>query len=149
ETAREFAAKEVLPMAAAIDREKRYPEELVAKMGWLGFLGMLVPEAHGGSGQSAVAYVLALEEIARACASTAVIMSVQNSLCEDPIVRFGTEAQKRAWLPDLARGARIGCFALSEPEAGSDAAAQRTTAALVKDEWVLSGTKNFITNGPV
>jgi len=149
ETAREFATKEVLPKAAAIDRDHRYPKELVAKMGELGFLGIAVPEQYGGAGMDCVSYVLVLEEIARACASTAVIMSVQNSLTEDPILKFGTEAQKKKWLPPLTSGQIMGCFALSEPEAGSDAAAQKTTAVLRGDEWILNGTKNFITNGPI
>jgi butyryl-CoA dehydrogenase len=149
DTAREFAQSEVLPVAAKNDREHRYPADLVAKMAKLGLLGVAVPERYGGAGMDTVAYVLALEEIARACASTAVIMSVQNSLCEDPILKFGSDAQKERWLPALARGEIIGCFALSEPEAGSDAAAQKTAARLDGNEWVLSGTKNFITNGPV
>ncbi|HJZ86266.1 MAG TPA: acyl-CoA dehydrogenase [Polyangia bacterium] len=148
-TAREFALAEVLPVAAENDREHRYPEALVKKMAQLGFLGMAVDEEHGGAGTDTLAYVLVLEEIARACASTAVILSVQNSLVEDPIRKFGSEAQKKKLLPPLARGQIIGCFALSEPEAGSDAAAQKTTAALRGDEWILNGTKNFITNGPV
>ena len=149
QTARDFAAKQVLPKAAELDREHRYPKELVAKMGELGFLGIAVPEEYGGAGMDCVSYVLVLEEIARACASTAVIMSVQNSLTEDPILKFGTEAQKKKWLPPLAAGKIMGCFALSEPEAGSDAAAQKTTAVLKGDEWILNGTKNFITNGPI
>jgi butyryl-CoA dehydrogenase len=149
DTARKFATEEVLPLAAALDRDHRYPKELVAKMGALGFLGIAVPETYGGAGLDAVAYVLALEEIARACASTGVIMSVQNSLVEDPILKFGSEAQKREWLPLLASGQKMGCFALSEPEAGSDAAAQKTTAVHRGGEWVLNGTKNFITNGPI
>ena len=149
QTARDFATKEVLPKAAALDRDHRYPQELVAKMGELGFLGIAVPEQYGGAGMDCVSYVLVLEEIARACASTAVIMSVQNSLTEDPILKFGTEAQKTKWLPPLASGKIMGCFALSEPEAGSDAAAQKTTAVLKGDEWILNGTKNFITNGPI
>src|SRR5262245_56868577 len=149
QTAREFATKEVLPKAAELDRDHRYPKELLAKLGELGFLGIAVPEAYGGSGMDGVSYVLVLEEIARACASTAVIMSVQNSLTEGPILKFGTEAQKKQWLPPLASGKIMGCFALSEPEAGSDSAAQKTTAVLRGDEWILNGTKNFITNGPI
>ena len=96
-----------------------------------------------------VSYALALEEISRACASTGVIMSVNNSLVCDPILQFGTDAQKQAWLPPLAAGKKLGCFALSEPEAGSDAAAQKTAARREGDRYVLNGTKNFITNGPV
>jgi butyryl-CoA dehydrogenase len=148
-TAREFAEQEVLPKAAEIDREHRHPAELVKRMAELGFLGMAIPEEHGGAGLDHVSYALAIEEIARACASTAVIMSVNNSLVCDPIYRFGNDAQKARWLPPLATGKLLGCFALSEPEAGSDAAAQKTTATRDGDGWVLSGTKNWITNGPV
>ncbi|MEZ4404544.1 MAG: acyl-CoA dehydrogenase [Kofleriaceae bacterium] len=148
-TARDFATAEVAPKAAEIDREHRHPAELVARMAELGFLGIAVPEAWGGSGFDNVSYVLAMEEISRACASTGVIMSVNNSLVCDPIYRFGTDAQRRRWLTPLASGKLLGCFALSEPEAGSDAAAQRTTATPDGDGWVISGVKNWITNGPV
>jgi butyryl-CoA dehydrogenase len=147
--AREFAQHEVLPRAAAIDKEHRHPAELVKRMAELGFLGIAIPEAEGGAGFDHVSYALALEEIARACASTAVIMSVNNSLVCDPIHRFGTADQKRQWLARLARGELLGCFALSEPEAGSDAAAQKTTAVPHDDGWLIQGTKNWITNGPV
>ena len=148
-TARDFATAEVLPRAAEIDREHRHPKELVARMAELGFLGIAVPEDHGGAGMDHVSYVLAMEEISRACASTGVIMSVNNSLVCDPIYRFGTAAQKERFLTPLAQGKLLGCFALSEPEAGSDAAAQRTTATRDGSEWVISGVKNWITNGPV
>ncbi len=148
-TARDFAQQEVLPKAAEIDREHRHPAELVARMAELGFLGMAVPEPWGGAGLDHVSYILAMEEICRACASTGVIMSVNNSLVCDPINRFGSDEQKRAWLTPLASGKKLGCFALSEPEAGSDSAAQRTTATRDGNEWVLSGVKNWITNGPV
>jgi butyryl-CoA dehydrogenase len=149
-TAREFAQEEVLPKAAEIDREHRHPKELVARMAELGFLGVAVPDEFGGAGLDHVSYVLVMEEVSRACASTGVIMSVNNSLVCDPINRFGTEAQKKLWLTPLAQGKKLGCFALSEPEAGSDAAAQRTTATRQSDgSWVISGTKNWITNGPV
>ena len=147
--ARDFAQKEVLPKAAEIDKNHRHPAELVKRMGELGLLGVAVPEEHGGSGMDNVSYALAMEEISRACASTGVIMSVNNSLVCDPILRFGTDAQKREFLVPLASGQKLGCFALSEPEAGSDAAAQTTTALPDGDDWVLQGTKNWITNGPV
>ncbi len=148
--AREFAQHEVLPKAAAIDKEHRHPVELVKRMAELGLLGIAIPEAEGGAGFDHVSYALALEEIARACASTAVIMSVNNSLVCDPLHRFGTTAQKQRWLAPLAKGELLGCFALSEPEAGSDAAAQKTTATRRDDGgWTISGTKNWITNGPV
>jgi butyryl-CoA dehydrogenase len=148
DTARELAAKEILPRAAEIDRAHQFPRALVSRLGELGLLGVMVPEAWGGAGMDAVSYALALEEISRACASTGVIMSVQNSLVCAPLVVSGTEAQKQRWLPDLATGKKIGCFALSEPEAGSDAAAQRTSAVKSGGGWVLNGTKNFITNAP-
>ncbi len=148
-TAADFARNEVLPKAAAIDREHRHPKELVARMAELGFLGIAVPEAHGGAGLDTISYVLALEEISRACASTGVIMSVNNSLVCDPLLKFGSDEQKRDFLAPLAAGKLLGCFALSEPEAGSDAAAQKTTAVREGGEFVLSGVKNWITNGPV
>ena len=148
-TAQDFAKYEVLPKAAEIDANHRFPKELVARMAELGFMGIAVPEELGGSGLDAVTYVLVLEEISRACASTGVIMSVNNSLVCDPIWKFGNAEQHDKWLRPLASGKLLGCFALSEPEAGSDAAAQKTTATLHGDEWVIQGVKNWITNGPV
>ena len=147
-TAAEFARGEVLPRAADIDREHRFPAELVRRMAELGFLGIAIPEQYGGAGLDTVSYVLALEEVSRACASTGVIMSVNNSLVCDPLLKFGTEEQKQKWLSPLATGQLLGCFALSEPEAGSDAAAQKTVATKDGDGWVLNGVKNWITNGP-
>jgi len=148
--AHDFATNEVLPKAAEIDREHRHPVELVKRMGELGFLGIAVPDEYGGAGFDNLSYAIAMEEICRACASTGVIMSVNNSLVCDPIYRFGTEAQKKEWLTPLANGTLLGCFALSEPEAGSDAAAQKTTAEKQSDgTWLINGTKNWITNGPV
>ncbi|HEY5922180.1 MAG TPA: acyl-CoA dehydrogenase [Kofleriaceae bacterium] len=148
--AREFAQNEVLPKAAEIDREHRHPAELVKRMAELGFLGIAVPEQYGGAGFDHVSYALAMEEISRACASTGVVMSVNNSLVCDPIYRFGTDAQKQEWLTPLASGKLLGCFALSEPEAGSDEAAQKTIAEKQSDgTWIINGTKNWITNGPV
>src|SRR3954464_4632290 len=132
-------ATHIAPAAAQIDREHRFPRELVAKLAELGLMGVAVPEAWGGAGMDTVSYALALEEISRACASTGVIMSVQNSLVCDPILTFGSDDQRTRWLPGLACGKQIGCFALSEPEAGSDAAAQRTTAAREGDRWVVNG----------
>jgi butyryl-CoA dehydrogenase len=148
-TARDFATREVLPHAAAIDRDHRFPAEIIAKMGKLGLMGMMVPPSLGGAGLDAVSYALALEEISRACASTGVIMSVNNSLACAPINAHGTDAQKQAWLPALASGQKLGCFALSEPASGSDAGALQTTARRDGDKFILNGTKNFITNGPV
>ncbi|HNN96841.1 MAG TPA: acyl-CoA dehydrogenase [Pseudomonadota bacterium] len=151
--AAEFAKNEVLPKAAEIDREHRHPRELVARMGELGFMGIAIPEEFGGAGLDTVSYALVLEEISRACASTGVIMSVNNSLVCDPINKFGTEEQKRTWLTPLAQGRLLGCFALSEPEAGSDAAAQKTIARPAQgpdgEGFIINGVKNWITNGPV
>jgi butyryl-CoA dehydrogenase len=148
--ARDFARNEVLPKAHEIDAEHRHPTELVSRMAELGLLGVAVPETYGGAGLDNIAYTLAMEEISRACASTGVIMSVNNSLVCDPIHKFGTEEQKRAWLPPLATGDKLGCFALSEPEAGSDAAAQKAIATPIDGGgWLLQGVKNWITNGPV
>ena len=149
ETARAFARDEVLPKAAEIDRNHRHPKELVARMAELGLLGVAVPEAYGGAGLDTLSYVLAMEEVSRACASTGVIMSVNNSLVCDPLLKFGSEAQKQKWLAPLAAGKMLGCFALSEPEAGSDAASQKTVAKRRGDGWVINGIKNWITNGPV
>jgi len=149
DTARDLAAKEILPKAAKIDQEHRFPREIIARLADLGLMGVAVPQEWGGAGMDTVSYALALEEISRACASTGVIMSVNNSLVCDPILRYGSEAQKKAWLVPLAAGKKLGCFALSEPEAGSDAASQKTTARRDGERWILNGTKNFITNGPV
>ena len=115
QTARDLATREILPQAAAIDREHRFPSEIVARLGGLGLMGVMVPQAWGGAGMDAVCYALAVEEISRACASTGVIMSVNNSLVCAPILAQGTEAQKGAWLRDVATGRKLGCFALSEP----------------------------------
>ena len=148
-TARAFASEKVLPRAAEIDEEARIPRELISEMGALGFMGICVPERYGGSELDVLTYVLVAEEINRACASTGVVLCTHVSLAIDPILRFGSEAQKARFLPGLARGERIGCFALSEPASGSDAAAMRTSARRDGDAWVLNGTKNFITNGSI
>lgn len=147
--AAEFAKNEVAPKAAEIDHNHRHPRELVSRMAELGFMGIAIPEQYGGAGLDTVSYALVLEEISRACASTGVIMSVNNSLVCDPINKFGTEEQKQKWLTPLAQGRLLGCFALSEPEAGSDAAAQKTIARPQGDGFVINGVKNWITNGPV
>ena len=149
DTARDLAAREILPRAAEIDRKHEFPRQIFTRLGELGLLGVMVPETWGGGGAGALSYAVALEEIARACASTAVAMSVQCSLACAPILQEANDAQRARWLPDLAAGRKIGCFALSEPEAGSDAKAQRTRAIKDGDRWVLNGTKNFITNAPV
>ncbi|TPV97028.1 MAG: acyl-CoA dehydrogenase [Myxococcales bacterium FL481] len=147
-TVREFCDRHVKPAAAQIDREARFPRELVDQMAQLGLMGIEVPAELGGAELDSVAYVLAMEEISAACASTGVIMSVNNSLVCDPLRKFGTAEQRATWLPPLATGDKLGCFMLSEPEAGSDAAAQRTLAVRDGDEYVINGVKNWITNGP-
>jgi alkylation response protein AidB-like acyl-CoA dehydrogenase len=147
--ARDFATEKVLPRAAEIDEQGRVPPELIAEMGKLGFMGAYVPERWGGAGLDALSYVLVLEEVNRACASTGVVLCSHVSLAVDPILTYGSDAQKERYLPALARGERIGCFALSEPASGSDAAAMRTAARRDGDAWVLNGTKNFITNGSI
>ena len=149
ETAAAFARDEIAPRAAEIDRAHRHPKELVARMAELGLLGVAVPPELGGAGMDTLSYVLAMEEVSRACASTGVIMSVNNSLVCDPLLKFGTDDQKREWLAPLAAGKKLGCFALSEPEAGSDAASQKTRSKRSGDGWVINGVKNWITNGPV
>ncbi len=148
EMTRNFAEKEVMPKAAEIDQNHRYPEELVKQMAELGLMGIMVPTEYDGAGLDCISYVVAMEEISRGCASTGVIMSAHNSLAVAPIMQNGTEEQKERWLKPLARGEKLGCFCLSEPGTGSDAAAQRTVAVKKGDKWVLNGTKNFITNGP-
>ena len=147
--AAEFAKNEVLPKAAEVDRLHRHPKELVARLAELGFMGIAIPEEYGGAGLDTISYVLVMEELSRACASVGVITSVNNSLVCDPLFKFGTEEQKRKWLTPLASGKLLGCFALSEPEAGSDAAAQKTIAKPSGDGFVINGVKNWITNGPV
>jgi butyryl-CoA dehydrogenase len=149
QAARDFAAEKVLPRAAEIDEQGRIPADLLREMGALGFMGTYVPETYGGAGLDVVAYTLIVEEINRACASTGVVLCSHMSLAVDPILHHGTDAQKEKYLPKLARGEWIGCFALSEPASGSDAAAMRTTARRDGDSWILSGTKNFITNGSI
>ena len=146
-TAKEFTNNEIKPVASINDREHRFPEEIINKLGELGFMGMSVPEQYGGSGLDYLSYILALEEICKGCASTGTIMSVNNSLVCAPIKTFGTDEQKKSILTELASGKKLGCFMLSEPEAGSDAASMKTTAILNGDYYLLNGTKSWITNG--
>jgi butyryl-CoA dehydrogenase len=146
DTACDFAKNELLPVAAQLDATGEFPRRQIARLYELGFMAIMVDPQYEGSGMSAVAYALAIEEISAGCASCGVIMSVNNSLTCDPINKFGSAEQKQMWLPALATGA-LGCFALSEPATGSDAAAQTTTAKRTADGWVLHGTKNWITNG--
>jgi len=146
-TAREFAQNEIAPHAAQWDREGHFPAEVVAKMAELGFMGMNVDPRWGGAGMDAICYSLAVEELSRADAGVGVIMSVNNSLTCWPIETYGTDEQKERWLKPMAKGETLGAYCLSEPQAGTDAAAQKTVAVKTDDGYVLNGTKNFITNG--
>ncbi|MDM1047182.1 acyl-CoA dehydrogenase [Sphingobacterium hotanense] len=146
EAAREFA-QELKPGVIERDEHAKFPSDFVKKMGELGFMGIMVPEQYGGAGMDTLAYVLALEEIAKIDASAAVIMSAHNSLVLYGLNEYGTEEQKQKYLVPLAKGEKLGAFALSEPEAGSDASSQYTTAEDKGDHYLLNGTKNWITNG--
>ncbi len=143
----DFAKNEIKPLAEKVDKEHYFPKETVAKLAELGLMGVAIPEEYGGAGMDHICYVLALEAVSRYCASTGVIMSVNNSLACDPVFRYGTEEQKKEFLTPMAKGERLGCLGLTEPNAGSDAANISTTAKLVGDEWIVNGTKLFITNG--
>jgi butyryl-CoA dehydrogenase len=145
---REFADKELQPNARRWDADHAFPREAVRKLGELGLLGVAVPPEWGGAGMDNVAYAVAMEEISRGCAGTGVIMSVNNSLYCDPVLKYGNEAQKKEFLVPFAKGEKLGAFALTEPMSGSDAAEMRTVATRRGDEYVLDGSKNFITNGP-
>jgi butyryl-CoA dehydrogenase len=149
EMVRDFAESEIRPIAARIDETHEFPLETTKKMGELGLMGMFVPESYGGAGMDYVSYVVAIEELSRVCASHGVIASAHNSLVNYPILVYGTEAQKQKYLTRLARGEWIGAYCLTEPNAGSNAANQQTTAVRDGDSWVLNGTKLFVTNaGP-
>lgn len=146
-TCRDFADNELKPNAAKFDKEHLYPAAQIKMMGELGLMAIAVPEEYGGTGLDYLAYAIAMEEIARGCASAAVIMSVNNSLYLAPILTYGTADQKKRFITPYTTGERVGCFALSEPGNGSDAGAASTTAVLKGDKWVLNGTKAWITNG--
>ncbi|MCK5291502.1 MAG: acyl-CoA dehydrogenase [Thermoplasmata archaeon] len=146
---RDFAEKEVKPLAAEIDREERVPTESIRKMGELGLLGMIVPKEYGGSGTDYVSYAIATSEIARVCASTAALLSGANSLNCWPILEYGTEEQKQKYLVPMASGRTYGCFGLTEAGAGSDIGGIRTKAELEGDEYVINGNKLFITSGSI
>jgi butyryl-CoA dehydrogenase len=143
---RDFTQKEIEPIASALDKEGRFPEEIIRKLGEIGVMGMTVPKEYGGAGADTVSYTIAIEEIARACASTAVVVSVNNSLACFPLLAFGTEEQKQRFLVPLAKGEKLGAFGLTEPSAGSDAAMQQTTAIKKGEEYFINGVKHFITN---
>jgi len=143
---RQFASSEVRPRAEEVDRQHRFPREVVAAAARLGLMGVLVPARYGGAGLDHLSFTIVVEELARACASTAVIVDVHNSVACEPILLFGTEEQRRAWLPRLAAGEVLGAFALTEPGSGSDAGTLTTSAKRYGDTWALTGSKAFITN---
>jgi alkylation response protein AidB-like acyl-CoA dehydrogenase len=146
DTVRQFALEKVAPVAEELDREKRFPYDLVAEMADLGLMGMTIPEEYGGAGADTLSYAITIEELTRVDSSVAITVAAHHSLGTLPIYYFGSEEQKRAWLPDLASGKRLAAFGLTEPNAGSDAGAARTTATLDGGNWVVDGSKIFITN---
>ena len=143
---REFAVNEVKPLAAEVDEEEKFPIETVKKLGKLGVMGIPIPVQYGGQGGTNQMYSMAVEELSRVCATTGVIVSAHTSLCMAPILEHGTEEQKQKYLPKLASGEWIGAFGLTEPNAGTDAAMQQTTAVDAGDKWIINGSKIFITN---
>ncbi|MCK5300255.1 MAG: acyl-CoA dehydrogenase [Thermoplasmatales archaeon] len=145
---REFADKEVAPIASELDEKGEYPTKTLDKMAKLGLLGIIIPREYGGAGLDTISYSIVVEEISRKCASTGVITSVHNSLTAWPIMKYGNEDQKKKYLPILAKGEKIGAFAATEPNAGSDLGAIRTTAELKGDNYIINGDKTFITSGP-
>ena len=145
---REFAEKEVAPIAAELDKKGEYPTKTLEKMAKLGLLGIIIPKEYGGAGLDTISYSIIIEEISRKCASTGVITSVHNSLVAWPIKKYGTEEQKKKYLPILAKGEKIGAFAGTEPNAGSDLGAMQTNAELKGDKYIINGDKTFITSGP-
>src|SRR5918911_1867334 len=143
---RDFAQGEVKPVAEELDRTKSFPYEIVRELGGLGLMGIPHPQEYGGGGAGNLAYTLAIEELARVDSSVGITVAAHTSLGTWPIVAFGSEEQKQAWLPQLCSGERLAAFGLTEPEAGSDAGNTRTRAKLEDDEWVIDGAKQFITN---
>ncbi len=146
DTVRQFALEKVAPVAEELDREKRFPYELVKELAELGLMGMTIPEEYGGAGADTLAYAIAVEELTRIDSSVAITVAAHHSLGTLPIYYFGSDEQKREWLPDLASGKKLAAFGLTEANAGSDAGATRTTAKLEDGEWVIDGSKLFITN---
>ena len=146
DTVRQFALDRVAPLAEGLDRDKRFPYELVRELADLGLMGMTIPEEYGGGGTDTLSYAIAVEELTRVDSSVAITVAAHHSLGTLPIYLFGSEEQKQQWLPDLASGRKLAAFGLTEPEAGSDAGATRTTARLENGEWAIDGAKIFITN---
>lgn len=147
DTVRDFVQNEVKPLAISIDQEHKIPDELIAKMSEMGLLGCFLPEEYGGAGLDILSYVLVVEEVSKACASSGVLISAHSSLGCSPIYQFGTEEQKKKYLPDMATGRKIGCILLTEPDVGSDVAGMTTMYRREGDEFVITGGKTFITNG--
>lgn len=144
----DFAKREILPKARHNDQSGEFPKDIITKLGELGLMGITIPTEYGGSGMDPLSYVIVMEEVAKACASTSVILSVNNSLVSEVIKTFGTEAQKQKYLIPLASGKKLGAYCLTEPQSGSDAGNQKTIAKLEGDHYVINGAKNWITNGP-
>jgi alkylation response protein AidB-like acyl-CoA dehydrogenase len=147
--AKQFAEEQIKPREQELDETGEFPRDIIDKMGELGFLGMIIPEAYGGSSMDMVTVCLAAEEITKASAAVALTMGLHNSLATLPIIDYGSEEIKKKYLPDIASGKQLACFALTEPDAGSDAGNQQTTAVEDGDHYVINGRKQFITNGPV
>jgi len=147
DSVRDFVNKEIKPIAAKIDEDHAIPDDLVRKMAEMGFLGSYLPEKYGGAGLDMLSYVIVIEEVSKACGSSGVLISAHTSLACGPIDTFGTEEQKKKWLPDLNTGKKIGCILLTEPDAGSDAGAITTSYRKEGDEYIINGSKIFITNG--
>src|SRR3954447_9873016 len=146
DTVRQFALEKIEPVAEELDREHRFPYEIVAELAELGLMGMTIPEEYGGAGADTLAYAIVVEELTRIDSSVAITLAAHHSLGTLPIYYFGSEEQKRQWLPELASGRKLAAFGLTEPGAGSDAGATRTTAELRDGEWIVNGSKIFITN---
>src|SRR3954469_8257352 len=146
QTVRDFARQEVAPVAEELDRTKAFPYEIVRKLAGLNLMGIPFPEEYGGGGADSLAYAIAVEELTRVDSSVAITLCAHTSLGTQPIWLFGSEEQKRDWMPELCSGRRLGAFGLTEPEAGSDAGNTRTRARLENGEWVIDGAKQFITN---
>jgi len=149
EAARDFASERLAPLAQEFDEKEEIPKEIYKELSELGYLGMLLPEEYGGSGMDFLSYILVMEEFAKVCAALEISISVHNSLVSGAIFRFGTEDQKKKYLPRLAKGELLGAYSLTEPTAGTDAGSLKTTAILKGDHYVVNGTKSFVTNGGI
>ena len=149
EAAREFASEKLAPRAQEFDEKEEIPRELYKELADLGYMGMLMPEEYGGSGLDFISYILVMEEFSKTCAALEISLSVHNSLISDAIFKYGTEVQKKKYLPKLTRGEFIGAYSLTEPEAGTDAGSLKTTAILKSDHYIINGTKTFVTNGGI